>query len=438
MFSAGREACSKEECKHRVFWRDNMNHDRIEQRRTSTGRNGEPSPFELVSGGVPVLRTTEKYQEAMQKFSFTFLAQLLPSVNSQTNLFASPISVVTALSMVANGARGATLEGIQTALQAKGLTLQELNLATHLYKDRLESLDPKVTLQIANALYASDTVSLAPDFERTVRLAYDAEVQTADFRGNCEAAVKSINKWVEVKTERMIHQIIDRLDPETIAVLLNAIYFKGKWSHKFDSQRTNSDGRFTNADGKEVTIPMMNQRGKFAYHHFQGEECQAIRMPYGQGDFGMVILLPDEGSSLTRLQGKLTANTWANMYQTLRSSGPQHGEITMPRFRTEYEVTLNQVLSDMGMADAFEVKADFSRMIEVDERFAISKVLHKAVVDVDESGTEAAAVTAVVLERFCEMVPMNPFDMRVDHPFFFAIEHEGVPLFYGAIKDPTK
>jgi serpin B len=233
---------------------------------------------------------------------------------------------------------------------------------------------------------------------------------------------------VSGKTDGKITKMVESFHPSTLLVLLNAIYFKGEWASKFDEEAT-KEQPFTRLGGDVHPHPMMRQSGTFAY--YEDTQLQAVRLPYGGGRLGMYVFLPAKSSSLAGFLGNLDAATWARYVSQLSS---KQGEIVLPRFKLEYETELNDALCALGMAVAFDAAADFSEMISPPAY--ISLVKHKAYVEVNEAGTEAAAATMVVMVRSIS----QPFRMVVDRPFFFAIcdDHfePGAVLFMGVVADP--
>lgn len=371
-------------------------------------------------------------KDSLVRFSVKLLTSLKQDLREGQNLFASPVSVAMALSMLANGAKGATLEGIRSALEQNNMSLAEANNAIKGFSHILQNLGSDVKIRIANAIFPSVESNLVQSFEETLRNEFGSEVRALDYRNNGDAAVAVLNGFCEDKTEGMITKIIEQLPPETLAVLINAIYFKGMWQSKFDKTLTNDNQDFTTDTGAAVKVSLMQQTGKFSY--FQADGLEVIKLPYGTGNASMLIVLPNESSSTSELVASMTADKLNSLIQSVNSERPTKGTIELPRFKTSYDVTLNGALSSLGMGLAFTDNADFSGMTE--EQAKISKVIHKAVVDVNEEGTEAAAVTAIIMERCCVQLE-QPWFMKVDRPFFMAIEHAGIPLFYGVINNPT-
>jgi serpin B len=370
------------------------------------------------------------FVRANTRFAFTFFTTLQEQKDQQ-NMFISPISLAYALAMTYNGAVGDTQQAMAQVLNVQEMELDEVNQSFADLMQTLETADPDVQLAIANSLWARQDIAFEEDFLQRNRQFYEAEVERLDF--NDPSAVETINGWVKEQTNDKIPTIVNELDPLTIMVLINAIYFKGAWSEEFDPENT-SDRAFTLPDGSTKQVPMMEQDEKFPY--YEGEGFQAISLPYGEERLQMSIFLPDEKSSLTDFSQQLNAQNWATWMQQLRK---RDGVIVLPRFKLEDEYDLQQTLSDMGMTVAFACgQADFSRLY-AEEDVCITKVKQKTFIEVNEEGTEAAAATSVEVGLTAAM-PEEPFSMIVDRPFFFAIHdtQTGAILFLGSIVDPSE
>ena len=245
-------------------------------------------------------------------------------------------------------------------------------------------------------------------------------------------SVATINDWVGRNTAGKIPKIIDRIDANDILFLINAIYFKGKWTAQFKKELTKQQP-FTPADRNKIQVPMMTQSG--SYQYYETPDFQAISLPYGNRRWNLRIFLPSAGRTLPQFLKSLTAANWDTW---MRSFHKRDGDISLPRFRIEYEKELNNALKALGMEVAFDrSRADFSAMLQTSERAYIKQVKHKTFVEVNEEGTEAAAATSVGVQVTSVEVPMQKFRMVVDRPFFCAIRDEqtGAVLFLGAINN---
>lgn len=363
-------------------------------------------------------------------FGFNLFAALAKE-DAGENIFVSPASVALALSMVYNGADTQTKKAMAEVLGVQGVSVEDLNKANQALLKALNSPAPGVKLDVANSLWAKQDVVFVAEFLETVKHYYGAEIAKLDF--NAPEAPAVINKWVQDQTNGKIDGIVDRIDPDDVMYLLNAVYFLGTWTTEFDKAETR-DQPFYPTGRAQKQVPMMLQSGDFRY--FRDAKFEALELPYGKDrSAGMYIFLPSRDSNLEEFQRNLNAGNWAQWQSRFAT---KEGRISLPRFSIEYEKTLNEILSGMGMGIAFQpYAADFSKLFTPPPRAYIGEVKHKAVVDVDERGTEAAAVTSVSVE-VTSLRPDEPFNMVVDRPFFFAIvdKETGTVLFMGSVANP--
>jgi serpin B len=362
-------------------------------------------------------------------FGFRLYKEILKQ-SAERNVFVSGASVGLALAMAYNGAEGETRQAMARALGLQGMSLDHLNRANAALRASLENPDPKVQLQIANSMWAKNGVEFKPDFMSRNQQFYGAEVSTLDF--GSPSAPARINDWVKEKTAGKIDKIIDQIDGDSILFLINAIYFNGKWTDAFDKARTKEE-TFTIGTGRQKRHPMMPQSGKYSY--YEGEKFQAVSLPYGGKRVSMYIFLPAPGSSLNEFHAQLSSENWDSWISRFSQ---MDGDISIPRFRVEYEIELGETLKALGMGQAFDANsADFSGMVQAQRAF-IGKVKHKAFAEVNEEGTEAAAATSVEMVATSLGSPRRRFRMVVDRPFFCAIRDNqtGTVLFMGSIVDP--
>jgi serpin B len=262
---------------------------------------------------------------------------------------------------------------------------------------------------------------------------YDASANERDFEN--PAVLKEINSWVSEKTNGKIDRILDQLDPMAILVLINAVYFKGAWFDQFNANITKEDD-FNLHSGGTQKVQMMFKRDDYSY--LEADDFQAVRLPYKDRNYEMVIILPSEGEDLSEFMMNKSASWWG---ETMVNFAKREGNLYLPRFKVEYDLELNDALIGMGMSDAFTAaKADFSGMTPFKPAW-ISRVIHKTFIEVDEEGTEAAAVTAIEMvgSMAPEMDPPEPFTMIVNRPFFCGIieRNSGAMLFMGTIFKPN-
>jgi serine protease inhibitor len=361
-------------------------------------------------------------------FAFDLLKPIIAE-QPRANVFVSPFSVSLVLQMTANGAAGETRAEMQHVLKTADLGPEALSAAGRDLDQSLNS-QTNVILNLANAIWYQDGLHLKPGFVATNSRFFQAELAPVDFKKPDSANI--INNWAQDRTRGKITDIVRwPFLPLTRVILANAIYFKGKWARPFDKSATRPRA-FHLASGGTKPVPMMSQRSHFQYQ--EGDGFQAVRLPYAGGRLQMDLFLPDTNSTPAKFLYKLAPDAWRD--KILPGFQDREGTLTFPRFKLEYDVTLNDALEALGMRHAFE-DADFSEM--ANERLFISKVKQKSYVDVNEEGTEAAAVTTVALHAAAIMEPVKPFEMVVDRPFFFVIEDSetGSILFLGLVYDPA-
>lgn len=346
-----------------------------------------------------------------------------------TNIFISPLSVSMALGMTLNGANGETFEAMRQTLAFDGLTNEEVNQSYLNLINALINLDEKTIFEIANSIWYREGFIVKQDFMDINQYFFNAEIQSLNFTS--PGAVTTINNWVKNKTHDKIKEIIKEINPATVMILINAIYFNGLWTYEFNKGDTKDD-IFLKENGNQIQCEMMSHRMEHPY--FENDDFQAVDLAYGEGDFSMMIFLPKYGKTLDNLIDsfdKLNFSLWLNNFHK------DSVDLFLPKFKVEYDQKLKDILSAMGMDIAFTPgQADFSRISESVDLF-ISQVLHKTFVRVDEEGTEAAAVTAVIIE-LTSIQPETVKTMRVDHPFLFLIYEKQTDtiLFMGKIVEP--
>ena len=366
---------------------------------------------------------------ADNEFGFDLFSQI-QAKDKDKNIFFSPLSVAFALAMTYNGAAGETQQAMARTLKLDGMSLAEVNQASAALINTLTSADPKVEMVIANSLWARQGVEFKPDFLARNRQFFSAEIATLNF--GSPQAKNTINNWVSGKTKGKIPAIIDQIDSRQVLFLINAIYFKGQWQTRFDKTLTKNEP-FHLLTGAQKQVPMMSQSG--SYRYFQGDKFQALSLPYGNGDTSLYLFLPDQDSSLKNLLNGLNHQTWEQWMGKFRNTP---GDVKIPRFKLDYETSLNEALKSLGMEVAFaEGRADFSGMRAQRDLF-ISEVKHKAIVELNEEGTTAAAATSVGIGITSVQPKPQRFTFIADRPFLMAIRNQqsGAILFMGAVVDP--
>ncbi len=356
---------------------------------------------------------------------------------AEQNIFFSPYSISTALALAYEGAKGTTAEEIQSVFHLpENDTVRQEGYAGIIAG--LNRPDAAYSLQTANALWAEETYPFLPTYIETAQHSYAAEVRNMDFVNAPEASRQTINQWVEGQTKDRIKNLIPAgvIDPLTRLVITNAVYFMGTWVLQFDERDTHPTS-FRTESGNAVTVDMMQRTDEDAlYNYTDTEDLQILRMPYEHESgkaLSMLVLLP-KGDDITAAENALGTTALSDAVASMES---EQVRVYFPKFTLETKYSLPDTLGAMGMPTAFSSDADFSGMDGTHNLF-ISDVIHKAFVDVNEEGTEAAAATALVMQ--CEVVGEEPVPVfRADHPFIFLItdDETGNMLFMGRMSDPT-
>jgi serine protease inhibitor len=341
------------------------------------------------------------------------------------------LSIAIALQMTAHGSAGATWNAMTGAMNLSGLARNEIPAGNQQLREDLVNADKNVLLDIANSLWLRSGVKLQKQFAADCDKYYNAPVTTLDF-GRPDA-VTTINDWVSKNTNGRIEKIVSELRSDEFLVLVNAIYFKGTWTKEFDPKLT-SPREFRLASGS-AQRRMMNREDRFRYK--EDDAMQAVVLPYGDGRLNLYIFLPRDKDGLGRLVKATGPGDFAALFAGFAE---KKGTVVMPKFKIEFEQSLNAALKQLGMGVAFTPAADFSKMVMPPFTAAISDVLHKTFVEVNEEGTEAAAVTGVKMMMTAMPRPEDKFSFVCDHPFLCAIRDDvtGSVLFLGAIYDPKQ
>jgi serpin B len=351
------------------------------------------------------------------------------------NMFFSPYSISTALAMTYGGARGGTAKQMAGVLYFT-LPADKLHPAFQQLEAKLETAQKTggVRLNVANSLWPQKDYPFLAEYMELVKKYYGVSITPVDYQRAAETARGMINRWVEDKTANKIKELIKPgiLTALTRLVLVNAIYFKGDWASQFDAQRT-QEAPFFLLSGETAQVPLMTQKRKFKYAGF--ESLQVLELPYSGDRLSMLVLLPKKKNGLAQLEAGLTAR---NLEEWTTSPREREVEVFLPKFKMTSLFRLGKTLAAMGMGDAFDpLKANFSGMDGRLNWLYIGAVIHKAYVDVNEEGTEAAASTAVVM-RIKMSKPLPPETFRADHPFIFLIRENQTNsiLFIGRVVEP--
>jgi serine protease inhibitor len=384
--------------------------------------------------GTPIQLDLKSQQlvEADNAFGLNLFRSISADPKSPANFMISPLSISMALSMAWNGAETETRDEMAEAMRVQDFDRDDVN---QIYLDLIKALtsnDRKVTMEIANSIWYRKGYHVEADFLNVNRTYYDAEVEEADFSD--PATLDRINGWVNDKTHEKIPKIIDEIPTEMVMYLINALYFKGTWQQEFNPESTQKMG-FLVAPEEYTEVDMMGREDTLNY--FRNETFSAIELPYGDGNFNMTILLPHLEKNINDVVDQLSADNWKQWQKAFSKTGPI--DIRLPKFKIEYEIVLNQLLQQMGMQLAFTPAADFSS-INPARNLYISFVKHKTFVEVDEEGTEAAAVTIIGFE----VTSINPNELQkinfhCDRPFLFVITEKstGTIIFMGKVGNPN-
>ena len=380
-------------------------------------------PITAAAQAEDVLKRGTGAEASGSSFAFG-LFQDIAAYDESDIVFISPLSASIALSMTAAGAEGATQEEMLRTLGFGGLSVKDLNAYNRGIIDLLSSDPEGVELNVANSLWVSDRFTLKSRYIRTAGSEYSARVSNLDFSDPASPAV--INRWCAENTAGRIDKMIENIDPATQMYLLNALYFKGMWTTPFDAANTRKD--IFHGNRRDSEVEFMHRTASFPY--YIGPEGALLELPYGEGSFVMDIFLPAEGVSAEEFASGLDGEALSTLTGLLQSD---RIKVTLPKFKAEYETSLNATLQHLGMRDAFTPSADFSGMSK--EPLMISEVKQKTFIEVNEEGSEAAAVTSVAVMR-TSLAP-EPLEFRVDRPFVFLIRERtsGTVLFLGLVRN---
>ncbi|WP_353570908.1 serpin family protein [Candidatus Albibeggiatoa sp. nov. BB20] len=382
----------------------------------------------------------QKLVDANSRFALDIYAQLR---SESGNLFFSPYSISTALAMTYAGAKSDT--ALQMANTLRFSNLDNVHQAYAELQSELKQLQQNghAKLNTVNAIWYEQHYTIKPDYQTLIEKNYataDSKVlNKADFLHQAQTVRKQINHWVETHTQDKIKNLLgsDAITPDTIAALVNAIYFKAAWLHAFKASETEKKAFYLNAK-QNKPVDMMQQTKSFGY--MENELLQLLVLPYQRNDLSMLILLPKQQQGLAELEQGFNLK---NLALWLTQLHDVKIDLTLPKFRIESSFDLVKTLQELGMRKAFDTQqANFTGMIDSKDKFAISAVIHKAFIDLDEKGTEAAAATAVIMTRsgMLERHPKPTIEFKANHPFLFLIKDNTTHslLFLGRITDPTQ
>jgi serine protease inhibitor len=395
------------------------------ERQNNDDPPGDPVPIDLTLKQKEVV-------EAANEFAFDLFAPMVTEEKGGENIMISPFSITSALSMTLNGAAGETFEAMRSALCYDGKTIDEINATYLKLMEEMVPVDPRVVMEIANSAWVEEQFTPKQAFIDALVEWYLAEVKDIDV--NDPGAVKMVNDWIAEKTHDRIQDMLSSLPDNLAMLLVNAVYFKGKWRHQFDKDDTDDRPFYVTPDAP-VDVPMMYQKENFAVAGTAN--ATLVEMPYGQGNYSMVVMLPDEGVSLAEAAMTLNPGDWTEWMGYL-SGGTREVELYMPRFKYEYKRSLGADLAALGMDIAFDpYHADFSNLSDI--QLYITEVLHQTFIENNEEGTEAAAATIVIIGA-TSVGPITPQVININRPFLYFIRETttGTIVFMGQVTNPAE
>jgi serpin B len=375
---------------------------------------------------VPITLTAKGNEVVAKSNSFGINLFRVTAIEESENMMLSPLSASTALTMLLNGCNAQTYEQVRDMLGNDGLTLEEINEVYKSLVSQLLAADPEVELALANAVWYRQDFQVKPPFLEAMNTSFDAEIAALDFFS--PSALQTINGWAKDNTNGKIEKVLDEISPDAVMFLMNALYFKGTWTYQFKKDQT-ADAPFYPENGTPVNVKMMNSLIPVKMH--STNRMTAMEMPYGRQNFSMLVIVPE--NSLGEYMGNLDGAEWAEITASLDAiTEPFKVEIKMPKFKFDYEKVLNDQLKSLGMIDAFvPYLADLSGIS--DQQIFVSFVKQNTYVDVNEEGTEAAAITTIGID-----LTSLPSEFVVNKPFIFAIRERmtNTLLFIGKVELP--
>lgn len=350
------------------------------------------------------------------------------------NLLISPYSITAAIGMAYNGSVGETRREMAEVMGWSGLEMEQVNAFQAALQQLLTHPGKGIEVGIANSMWVKDEIPVVEAYQTAVQQTYEAEIRTLN--GQPAQAKEEINQWVKQNTEGMIPNLMQEPPAkEAMMILVNAIAFDGDWMAEFDPEYTTDDA-FKLVNGKDLSVRMMHQTKQFQYA--ENEDWQAVRLPYGDGQMHLLVVLPREGRTLDEIQQQLLDDP------ERLDTGAEYRlvELSLPRFRAEYGMNLKETLQQMGMEMAFDpYAANFTEMMSPGPKLQayIGQVLHRAVMEVSEQGTVAAASTLVGMAAG-SAPPTDPVRMDVNRPFMVAVvdKSTGAWLFAGNVNQPEE
>ncbi len=387
--------------------------------------------------GDPVIISLETSQknvvDSANRFAFDLFKTILSESKGAENIMISPFSISSALSMTLNGATGETFDVMKKALRLENSSLDEINSTYLKLMSEMVPVDERVTVEIANSVWVEKRLNVKQQFIDDLNKWYEAEARGIDVTD--PNAVKTVNNWIAGKTHDKITDMLDKLDSNLAMLLINAVYFNGKWRYRFNTDETKEELFYLSPSIPEK-VPMMHLEENFKVAKLGN--ATLIDLPYGQGNYSMTVILPDEGYNVSDLSGDLDPAKW-NTWMEILDGNTHKVDLSMPKFKYSYKRLLNDDLVGLGMGQAFSGMATFNNIS--DQGLYIDAVIHQSFIETNEEGTEAAAATVVEIGFTSAGPDVQPTVLKVDinRPFLYCI-HEtstGTILFIGKVDDPV-
>lgn len=373
--------------------------------------------MEEIDGDYLILSDAQR--ELLTKNN-TFAINLFNRVSGMDSKVISPLSVTGLMSILANGAEGETRQEILNTLGWNGASLDEINALYGYLIKKAGTLDPSTTVSIADYVAVNKNNHVKKEFEQTVNDWFKAEVGSLDFTSGKTTDI--INNWCSKHTDGMIPKIIDNVDPQAVAYIMNAIYFNGSWADKFNAKETKLE-RFRGYTRDIKKVKTMHRNDEYLYT--SNKTYSAVRIPYGNGTYSMTLLLPNEDKSIDDMMKVVNAKELSSLGRSMENCKV---DLKLPKFTTEVELPLNDVISSLGAPTMFNSSADFSGL--ADGNLFVSKMLQKAKIEVSEEGTKAAAVTAAIMTMSAIAPEPRQVDFHADRPFVYYISESGTGAIY--------
>ncbi len=373
-----------------------------------------------------VIGEVEEAVDAYNSYAFKQYNQYAD--NEEVNIFFSPYSISTCLSMIYEGARGETAKEMQQIFEWSTNPEDRVSSTAYIY-NKINNPENECEIHSANAVWAQEEYPFTEEYINVLEAGYGGKAVNIDFRQS-DRARNQINEWVELRTNNKIQDLFEEgmINADTRMVLTNALYFRGDWKHQFYPGKTRNT-MFNVSSVEQVSVDMMNLRDKW-FNYTETDMVQVLEMDYLGEDYSMIIILPKE-TDLEMIENSLDYDAFSGLVEDLEE---REMVLSIPKFSLETKYKMNEGLSDLGMSQAFTPSADFSG-VSTQDNLWLGYVVHQTYVSVGENGTEAAAATGGI---FTLSMPRG-IRFRVDHPFIFAImeKETGLILFMGRVIDPS-